>query len=213
MSTYKLYQDSELRQRGTNLPVLVEVADEVTSSLPEGEKTTLLIYDESDKPVAVVTNRRIVGTYHKQQWDGRDCAINLGEAEFDATDAVLNLSLADIQALEDDSENTDDLGNKHVDWSGPHFVHLESAVADYFGVDTVKDINEELLEFARKREQPKEQVIEKVTVTVDLNVRTSGADSAEARAELIKDLLENLDYDFTSNTPGAVIDSTEITEF
>jgi hypothetical protein len=212
MQYYKLFDGDTAVKTSNSMRILTDTAENLLSELPEDEKKTYLIRKLEGRPVGSISNRRIIGLYKKQEWDGNDYAILVGEVEFDATDVVLNLPLDDIREMADNSEDSDNVGNQCVEWHGPHVVHIEDAIMEYFGVEDLSEITEELLVFAREREKPKQKIVETMTLTVKLNVLMSEQEDEEARQQLLSEVVENLDYDFTSNTPGAIIQSTEITD-
>lgn len=151
--------------------------------------------------------RRIVGTFYKQQWGGRkgNDAIACGEEDFDATSAVLLLSLEELVELEDNSEATDDLGRAHVSWDGPCSVHITASVCDFFGVTDVEDITLDLLEKARAEVEPQPAQTENVILSIALKVKIQPGIS-------LNEVVQELSYGFTSTTPGAVIVGSEIRE-
>lgn len=212
MSILKLIEGGTVRYRSTNLDDLQKAAERIMETLGENEQMTLYIVDEHNLPIRFSTNARMVGTYRKQQWTSNDYAILVAEDSFDATDAILNLPLTEIHELSDDSEDTDRIGNMHIDWRGPHSVWLTESVCAYFDVDDLEEIGQAHLDAARAFEKPKGQTVKSVTVTVSLNVSMPDFDNDTERQELLSALIENLDYDFISNTPGAIIQSTEITD-
>lgn len=94
------------------------------------------------------SERRIIGRMLMQAWGGRkgDDAIFVREEEFDATDAVLGLSYAGLQALGsagDGSDPADSIGQECVHWDGPFEVHVIDSICAYFGVSSIEDITQE----------------------------------------------------------------------
>lgn len=147
---------AHLGHRCATLRMLTEAirhADCLLAGLPEGEAGTLTITNAAGHFVAVVTNRRMTGTFYKQVWGGRkgDDAIPAGEEDFDATEYVLSMPHADLVALDDNAESTDEVGRAHIDWDGPCYVTLVESVRCYFGVDALNEITQEALEFAKRR--------------------------------------------------------------
>lgn len=151
--------------------------------------------------------RRIVGTFYKQQWGGRkgNDAIACGEEDFDATSAVLLLPFEKLVELEDNSEATDDLGRAHVSWDGPCSVHITSSVCDFFGVTDVEEITLDLLEKARAEFEPQPAQTETVILSIALKVRVQPGIK-------LNEVVQELNYSFTSTTAGAVIVDSEIRE-
>lgn len=93
--------------------------------------------------------RAVIGIFHKQAWDDNDYAVNLGSQSFNATRHVLNLSLDAIRALKDNEESTDDIGQRFVEHNGPHYVEIVDSVMEYFGVGSLAEITQEMLDKAR----------------------------------------------------------------
>lgn len=94
---------------------------------------------------------RIEGIFTKQVWGGRkgDDAITLEEVAFDATASVLALSLESIHALEDNYDNSDNIGREHVDHDGPCEVEVADAVCEFFDVATLDEITQSMLDEKR----------------------------------------------------------------
>jgi len=171
------------------------------------EPTTFAIVDENGRLMAAVTNRRIEGVFLKQEWGGHkgDTAIEHGEETFDATDAILLMDHEEVLALTDNSQNTDAVGKAHVQWDGPHDVHLADAISDYFGVELLDAITPEALAFAKARANPQEPIMETVTLSIRVKLRMApGAD--------VQEFIDNLDYSVKSKTTGMVVTEAEIIE-
>lgn len=152
-------------------------------------------------------NRRITGTLIKQVWGGRknDQAIEVGRVEFDATDHILLMSPEEIRELEDGDESTDAIGQAHFVWDGPTEVEIAEAVCRFFGVDDVEDITDEAVAYAKAQRIPALPTTETVTLKVKLTLKlTPGAS--------VNSFIEDCDYRFTSNTAGAIVQTTEIVD-
>ena len=95
--------------------------------------------------------KSIVGVFTKQVWGGRkgDDAIWVGEETFDATDQILNMSLPDIQRLQDNDWGTDDIGQKAIAWDGPCEVRIVESIKEFFGIDDLEELTLPMLESAR----------------------------------------------------------------
>lgn len=93
----------------------------------------------------------IEGVFIKQVWGGPrgDDAVTVEEVPFDATLTVLALPLESIHALEDTYDNSDNIGREHVDHDGPCEVAVADAVCEFFGVDTLDEITQSMLEDKR----------------------------------------------------------------
>lgn len=100
-----------------------------------------------EQPQQDHVEKRIVGVFTKQAWGGRkgDDAIFVGEEQFDATDAVLKLSHAELIELQDNYENTDEIGRSIVGWDGPCEVRLVGSIQSYFGVESIEDVTPAML--------------------------------------------------------------------
>lgn len=96
---------------------------------------------------------RIIGLFIKQETTQGNRYIRpiTGDAEvkFDATLEIISMSASDIHAIQDDDMTTDDIGRKFVSWDGPCEVRLEDPIKDFFGVDDLEAITEEMLEASR----------------------------------------------------------------
>jgi len=211
MTTYTLNQDRGHYTEDEDLDRMVDLAEEFVAAAHE--PTTFTVVNDCDQVVAVATNRRILGTFTKQVWGGRkgDDAIFVEDVEFDATDAVLRMSLDELQALEDQSESTDALGLEHVSWNGPHSVAIVDSIVDYFG-DELENLTDEALRYARNRANPREVVEEIVTLTIKVVVRMPKPESEQERSEMLSSFIENLDYSVASNSVAVTVKSTEITD-
>lgn len=148
---------------------------------------------------------RIIGTFTKQQWDGRNNSVHCGEEEFDATDHILLMEPAAVRQLQDDRENTDCIGQAHVSWNGPHQVSIVDSICEFFGVDDVSEITDEAMADARERLNPQPATEEVIQLVVKLKVRIAGGAS-------VKEFIENLDYSVISKTAGITVTDTEIVD-
>lgn len=148
---------------------------------------------------------RIVGTFTKQVWTGpkADRAMNVGEEEFDATDAVLLMEHDRLMELDDDDESSDEIGRAHVDWDGPFHVQITDSICRYFGVEEVSDVTPEMLELARQQANPQEPVDKVIDLRVRLTVRaTPGAD--------VREYVNGLKCSFSGHAAGVTLRSSEI---
>ena len=211
MTTYTLNQDLGHYTEDEDLDRVIGLAEDFlgSSSVP----TTFTVVDDSGQVVAVITNRRIVGEFTKQQWCGRkdDLAMFVEDVEFDATDAVLTMTLEEIQMLEDGSENTDELGRGHVQHDGPCEVAVVESILAFFGVDELHKLTDDALRYARNRLNPREVVEAAVELTIKVVVRMPKPETAEERAAMIESFVDNLDYSVLSNSVGVTVKNTEIT--
>jgi hypothetical protein len=172
----KLIKNGQFSATNDTFEAGVSGAEQLLSFHAPGSDITYAIVDEADRLLASVTNRRILGTYVKQVWGGRkgDDAIDVGEVEFDATDYVLKMSHEDLQALEDQSDSSDEVGEAHVEWDDAHYVNIEDSICAYFGVATLDAITPEALHFASKRAKALAVREEVLTLSVKVRIRVTG---------------------------------------
>jgi len=207
MAEYHIKQGGNLCETYNDLNEAIAQAVARLTNLPEGEYATFTVEYDFGRLLASVTNRRIIGSFNKQQWGGRkgDDAIFIGQESFDATDAVLLMEYERLLELADSAESSDQLGYEHVEWNGPCYVHIVDEVCRFFGVDDIREITPEALFYARDLAKPQKAVEEIVTLTVKVKVLVSpGAGVA--------DFIENLDCSVASNTPGVKVRDTEIAD-
>ncbi len=214
MRTYTLQQNNTPVVELEDFDEILTAAADRFSQQKDLRPASLTVFDDQGMAVAVFTNRRILGNFVKQQWGGRkgDDAIAVESVEFDATNAILCMSLEDIQALEDNRESTDAIGQMHVQWDGPHEVTIEESILSYFGVEDLELLSQDILAFATTQGNPTIPVSDKVTLTIDVYVSMPLPDTENERNEALSAFTENLDYEIRSNTPGIVVCSTKITD-
>ena len=174
MSAFIVRDDSQKILAGRNIlkEAIAQAAFFLSGTL-EGKPASFVVEDAEGHAVAVLTNRRIEGSFTKQAWGGRkdNDAIFVGSEQFDATDAVLLMPHAELMELEDNQDSTDSLGREHVNWDGPCEVTVVSSVCEYFGVETLRGITAEALAFARERAAPERATVETITLAVQVTVR------------------------------------------
>lgn len=207
MADYTINQDGGHYDEVQGLNEAIDLAEELLGGVPPGDESTFTVENEDGYLLASVTNRRIVGSFNKQQWGGRkgDDAIYIGEESFDATDAILLLEHKDLMCMKDQTESTDDIGREHIDWSGPCYVHIETAICSYFGVNDLQEITPEALSFARQRANPQPATEEVITLSVKLHLRVAPGAS-------VSEFIENLEYSVVSHTAGVTVSNTEIVD-
>lgn len=203
--TYSVLQDGGHYDDLDDLNTAISLAEELLGSVSEGEQSTFTVENEDGYLLASITNRRIIGRFTKQQWDSRDNAVEMGEEDFDATDYILLMKPDAIRALEDNRETTDYVGQAHVSWDGPHYVTIEDAICEFFGVSNVKEITDEALAYAKNRLNP--QPATEQTVTLSVKVKICVAPGAS-----VSEFIENLDYSVVSQTAGITVQDTEIVD-
>lgn len=155
----------------------------------------------------MTTEKRIIGTFVKQMWtDPKENQVEEVERiDFDATDYVLRMEYDDFLRLEDNFGTSDQLGLQFVDWKGPCVVHITQSICQFFGVDSIAQVSRESFDLAASLQPPAPETEVTVEATVRLKVRLQpGVD--------IQDVLDNMDYEFSSQTLGGTIFDTEIVE-
>ncbi|MYM92365.1 hypothetical protein [Duganella vulcania] len=201
---YTIKQDGNYYNELQDLHTAINLADDFLGSMPGAEETTFTVENHEGYLMAVVTNRRIIGAFTKQQWGGRkgDEAIHIGEESFDATDTILLLPHKEIVELDDNDESSDEIGRLHVSWSGPFFVRIVDAVCAYFGVTDVEEITPEALAYAKARANPQQPKEQTVTLGFKLQLRVQPGAS-------VHDCIQDMGCTFTSNSVGVVVLSSE----
>lgn len=95
--------------------------------------------------VQVVDDRRVIAHFQPQAWV-HDTAMDIdGACDLDVTGRVLALSAEVIHQLEDDDYPSDELVYGLTDHVGPHYVSVKESILEFFGVDRLVDITEEML--------------------------------------------------------------------
>lgn len=203
---FTLKQDTHPYDQFADVNTAADLAETFLDSSGD-EVTTFTVENDAGEVFASVTNRRIVGTFSKQQWGGRknDVAFACGEEEFDATDAILLMEHGDLIEMEDCSEQSDEVGRSHVDWSGPCSVHITGSICQFFGVSDVEEITPQNLAFVRNRLNPKP--VDTQTITLSVKVVLSVAAGTD-----VNEFIENMDYSIVSKTVGIVVKNTEIVD-
>lgn len=185
---YSIYQDGGHYDDVVGLKKAAALAEELLGGVMSGESATFTVEDELGGVCAFATNRRIEGVFTKQVWGGRkgDDAIFVEEESFDATDAVLAMDRAELVALEDGDASSDELGQRFVSWNGPCDVRIVEPICEYFGVSSLEEISEALLQYARKRAGLALPVAEGLADSADANPSLAAAQQAiEAHAKAL----------------------------
>lgn len=117
--------------------------------LKKPDVTLTIEIEGTGVPVFSFSNRRIMGDFTKQRWDGHkgNDAIACGEARFDATLYILSMPYEAVIAIQDDHDSSDQVGQAHVEWHGPHRVELVDSMCDFFGVSKLAEISREHFTF------------------------------------------------------------------
>ncbi|HEJ2342749.1 TPA: hypothetical protein ACWLUJ_005719 [Pseudomonas aeruginosa] len=169
------------------------------------DQTTFTVENQDGYMLACATNRRIIGTFSKQQWDGNDEANTVEEVEFDATDYVLLLTGEAIRALVDGRDSSDQVGLAHISWDGPFRVDVVDSITRFFGVASLQEITDESLAYAKGRVNPQPAVEQVLTLSIKVRLRVAPGAS-------VSEFIDNLDYSVTSNTAGIAVQETEIVD-
>lgn len=160
--------------------------------------------EDTGVPVASFSTHRIMGYFEKQYWGGykSNDAISCGEQCFDATLHILSMPYEQVIAIKDDHDSSDQIGQTHVDWSGPHRVELVDSMCDFFGVSKLAEISREHFTFVvgcrqqeiaehRRAEQLRQQPPKRIQTPqeaardlVATLANLSAADPALAQAQL-----------------------------
>jgi hypothetical protein len=171
------------------------------------DDTTFTVENESGAVLASASNRRIIGTFTKQQWGGRknDTAMFVGNEAFDATNAILLMPHEKLIFLQDNSEESDSIGQDHIQWNGPCEVSITDSVCEFFGVGETESITKENLAYVRNRFNPQPATEEIVTLSVKLKLKVIPGAS-------VQEFIDNLDYSFISASAGVTVVNSEIVE-
>lgn len=95
--------------------------------------------------------KKIIATFQAQQWGGRnqDYANSVGDPiNIDVTYALLTTDLETIRELTDDSLEADGLVSGLHDHDGPFAVHVKEAALDFFEVDDLRDVTQDMVDQA-----------------------------------------------------------------
>jgi hypothetical protein len=95
--------------------------------------------------VQVADDRRVIAHFQPQAWV-HDTAMDIdGACDLDVTGRVLVLAAEVIHQLEDDDYPSDELVYGLTDHVGPHYVSVKESILEFFDVDQLVDITEEML--------------------------------------------------------------------
>lgn len=204
MTFYVMQDLADLGKYATRAQAVAR-AKELLHQAPEGVPTTITVVDGHNRVLAVETNRRIEGEFHKQHWGGRknNDAIHVATETFDATNTVLLLDLASLHALCDSDGTSDEIGREHFDWDGPFDVTLVDSVCDYFGVANLKQVTQEGFNYAKDKAKPILPQESVVQLMVSFTVRSCDELSAV-------DLLKHLNVTVASSKPGLIVDQRSV---
>lgn len=199
---FTLKQNGNVYDQFDSLHTAIELAEGLFE-MYRSQDNTIFTIEKNDVILASLTNRRIIGQFVKQQWRGNH-AVTLDEPEeFDATAHIMSLALSDVKGLIDNSANTDEVGLKHIHWSGPHEVGITDSICEFFGVQLLADITPSHFYFVKNKFDQVEPKDEIVTLSVKLNLKVlPGSD--------LPSFLRNLQLSCASSDSGITITSTDI---
>lgn len=122
--------------------------------------------------VAPANEKRIIARVVLQVWGGEkgNDAVYGSERQVDVTDAILLLDHDIVIGLQDGSE-TDEIGYKHVNYSGPVEVELTASICQFFGVDSMEDITLAAFEEARRVVNPKPTELVRTIVEMEVTAK------------------------------------------
>jgi len=150
-------------------------------------QTTTTPQQAAASTVAPVTENRIIARVILQVWGGKkgNDAIYDTEKHVDVTDAILLLDHNSLIGLEDCSNKTDEIGYKHVNYSGPLEVEVTASICQFFGVDSLEDITAAAFEEARRVVNPKPPELVRTIVEMEVTAKIlPGGDGATALNDL-----------------------------
>lgn len=137
--------------------------------------------------VAPATGNRIIARVVLQVWGGKkgNDAVYDAEKHVDVTDAILLLDHDFVIGLEDRSDQTDEIGYKHVNYSGPVEVEVTASICQFFGVESLEDITAAAFEEARRIVNPKPPEFVRTIVEMEVTAKIlPGGDRAKALNDL-----------------------------
>lgn len=204
---YTAYLDGRQFSGDDDRDAIVAYAKKLFEDAAADTPATVTVVDEHGKLIHWQTNRRIEGIFDKQIWGGRkgDDAISQGTERFDATELILLMGIQEIRELDDNDDSSDELGRQLIAWAGPCSVSVIQSMLLFFGELDADDITEEHLALARAEHAPVPREDCLVEVTVKLKIR-------KTQGQSIQEILNELDYSFTSTIPGTAVLDTEIKE-
>lgn len=147
---------------------------------------------------------KIIAAFQAQEVRG-DLYCSVGDpVAVDVTERVLLQDATDIKRLRDDDYPSDHLCGEQADrHGGPFRVEVQEAIQQFFGVDDLSEITQDMVVSARQRlgiGEPKDYEVEvhrTVTKSLSVKVRAISADEAREKA------LESAgNHDFTDAASG-----------
>ena len=189
------------------LPSL-EAAEQIIAERLKGlavPRTYVVI--QGGETIKFQSTRRILGDFVKQVNAGLkfDMATEIDRESFDATDAVLMLTRAEIIDLGECDEAVDAFARAFVSWDGPFAVEsLVDSIAEFFAIDDISDLTQDRLDAAVKAQGGG---VEDFTVTLTIQVSGKRFSNVD-----LNEFIGDLDYSVRSNTAGVMVTATEMTD-
>jgi len=161
---------------------------------------TITTPQQAASNVAPSAENRIIARVVLQIWGGRkgNDAVYDCEKEIDVTDTILLLDHDVVIELQDSFDNTDEIGHKHVNHSGPLEVYVTASICQFFNVARVEDITLAAFEEARRVVNPKPPEFIRTIVEMEVTAKVlPGGDRATA--------LENLSIEVSSPSENVIV--------
>lgn len=125
---------------------------------------------EQNQERKVEERRRIFAVFQPQAWIDDNATDIDGPKDVDVTDRVIGLSLDQLHALQDYRDTTDNLVEGTavaLEHKGPFTVCAVDSVCEFFGVEELSEITEDMLSAARKSAQSKAGIQEGAPQTIE----------------------------------------------
>lgn len=183
----------------------IETAEGLIASATDGP-TTCVVLDDNGNVCRFLTTKRIEVVVRTVRRPNGKALGAIETLTLDMTTAVLMLSREQVIALESDGSAAFklvcDTHNVQPCNFSPEW--LASAICNFFCIEDLDDLTDDLLHAAI---QAVLGGIVEETVTLSIAVKVRHAANVD-----VNSFIEDLDYSITSNTPGAKVLSTEITD-
>ena len=128
--------------------VLPEQAHCYSVDFPKGVSVFLSPQELADSSRYLALGR-IIARFQPQAWI-LDSATDIeGACELDVTHRLLEMSVKDLHLLEEDDYPSDELVHGLTNHVGPHHVEVKDSILEFFGVDKLANITEDMLEQKR----------------------------------------------------------------
>jgi len=130
--------------------------------------------------------KSIIGKFNKQEWIN-DTALSVDIEKFDATSHVLNMGLSDIWELEDNQYSTDHIGEAYVEHNGPFEVEITESICEFFGVDNLEEITQNMIDEAKSLHVEKVGKIKiRMVLDIEYDLEPDGADDYLAQSGILR---------------------------